>query len=381
MLTKADEYPFHQIAGSFSRVHTSDKHWNDGHYVCLCDDSGEVCLISVVRLYQNNDVLDGFVSLRHKGKQYNFRASRRLRTDIDFFGVGPLRIELLDPMQTLRLVLEENDIGITCDLVCESTIEPYEDEVLITRRDDILFGERAVYELVGTCEGTVSVNGEEIKLTHDHSTVFRNHSWGTMPGRGGPREHGAPPKDPDPWSGLRNWVLFRMPEYAGFYQFQENKIGERLSTHTAMLMPEGQLDVLSISHDLKFYEGTSRISGGSFTLVDENKVERTYEIEDLGWVYCHGGGYFGGFDDTLGQGAWRGEYHEEGEVWDASHPVKIVTEEGKEEILWHAWAESFVRLTCGDQVGYAHFECVTMGEYEPYGLIGEKATMKTRGSI
>ena len=172
-----------------------------------------------------------------------------------------------------------------------------------------------------------------------------------------------------------------MPDHAGFYQFQENHIGERLSTHSAILLPDGQLDVLSVSHNLEFYEGTSRISGGSFTMVDENKVERTYQIEDLGWVYCHGGGYFGGFDDTLGQGAWRGEYHEEGEVWDASHPVKIVTSDGQEEILWHAWAESFVRLTSGDQIGYAHFECVTMGEYEPYGLIGEKATKKTRGGI
>ena len=43
---------------------------------------------------------------------------------------------------------------------------------------------------------------------------------------------------------------------------------------------------------------------------------RTYEIEDMGWVYCQGGGYFGGFDDGLGQGVYRGDYHDEGEVWD-----------------------------------------------------------------
>ena len=51
---------------------------------------------------------------------------------------------------------------------------------------------------------------------------------------------------------------------------------------------------------------------------------RTYEIEDMGWVYCQGGGYFGGFDDGLGQGVYRGDYHEEGEVWDVCHPTQVV---------------------------------------------------------
>ena len=55
---------------------------------------------------------------------------------------------------------------------------------------------------------------------------------------------------------------------------------------------------------------------------------RTYEIEDMGWVYCQGGGYFGGFDDGLGQGVYRGDYHEEGEVWDVSHPTQVVRSDG-----------------------------------------------------
>ena len=69
-----------------------------------------------MRLYQNNDVLDGFVCLRHAGRQHNIRLSRRLRPDMDHFGVGPLRIEIVEPMRTLRLVLEDNEFGIACDV-------------------------------------------------------------------------------------------------------------------------------------------------------------------------------------------------------------------------------------------------------------------------
>ena len=51
----------------------SDPSWNDGHYVCAADQAGTVAFTSNVRLYANNDVLDGFVCLRHDGRQYNVR--------------------------------------------------------------------------------------------------------------------------------------------------------------------------------------------------------------------------------------------------------------------------------------------------------------------
>jgi hypothetical protein len=372
VLTLADEFPYHQTAATFARVSTSDKHWNDGHYICLCDHEGRVCLIAVVRFYQNNDVCDGFVCVRHQDRQHNLRVSRRLRPEMDFFGVGPLRMEFLEPMRRIRLVLEDNASGIACDLVCHTTRVPYEDPVDVLVVDDRLMQERAVYELVGGCEGWVSVAGERVTLTPADSTFFRNHSWGTMPGRGGPRQHGAPPRTPRSHAGLRNWVLFEMPDHGGFYTFQENGAGERQSTHARLLLADRQADVASVRHELRFHPGCSRLAGGAFTLVDDTGRQRRYEIErDFGWVYCQGGGYFGGFDDGLGQGVYRGDYHEEREVWDVSHPVRVVETSGRTRTFNGAWAESFVRLRSDGQVGHAHFECVVLGSYAPYGVTGE----------
>ena len=159
MLIGLDEHPLHQITQSFAGVAGSDSQWNDGHYVCLCDVDGNVCLTSNVRLYQNNDVLDGFVCIRHQGRQHNIRLSRRLRPDMDHYGVGPLRIEIVEPMRALRLVLDDNQFGISCDVLCTSTVLPYEDPVEITRVDGRLLSERATYELVGACDGWVDVAG------------------------------------------------------------------------------------------------------------------------------------------------------------------------------------------------------------------------------
>jgi hypothetical protein len=95
-----DEYPYHQITATFAGVGGTDPAWNDGHYLCLSDMAGEVGLASTLRLYQNNDVLDGFICLRHEGRQHNVRVSRRLRPAMDHLGAGPLRLDVVEPMRT-----------------------------------------------------------------------------------------------------------------------------------------------------------------------------------------------------------------------------------------------------------------------------------------
>ncbi len=359
MLIGHDEYPLHQITQSFAGVAGSDPQWNDGHYVCLCDVDGTVALTSNVRLYQNNDVLDGFVCIRHDGRQHNIRLSRRLRPHVDHFGVGPLRIEFVEPMRTLRFVLEDNDYGIACDVLCHSTVLPYEDTVEITRIDGRLLSERATYELVGGCDGWVEVAGARIELNPNRASFFRNHSWGNQAGRGGPR-YGAPrPSRRTP--GVRQWVLFRCPDHGGFYFVDPSgRAASGKHGKGAILWAARSVPVVDVEHDLQFYEGERRVRSGRFRLTGADGIEREYGFTDLGWVYCQGGGYFGGFDDRLGQGVYRGDEHVEGEVWDVSHPTSIVDRAGRSFEFEHDWAESFVRLEHDGTDGLAHFECVVI---------------------
>ena len=192
MLLRFDEYPYHQITASFAGVAGSDPQWNDGHYVCLSDQAGQVCLASSLRLYHNNDVLDGFVCLRHAGRQHNIRLSRRLRPHMDELAVGPLRLEIIEPMRTVRLVLEDNDFDFALDMTCRSATVPYEDPAEVTRIDGRLISERMTYEITGKCEGWVRVGDARFELDAASDSFFRNHSWGYQAGRGGPRLYAAP---------------------------------------------------------------------------------------------------------------------------------------------------------------------------------------------
>jgi hypothetical protein len=352
-----DEYPFHQITQTFAGAASSDPSWNDGHYVCAADRDGQVAFTSNVRLYANNDVLDGFVCVRHEGLQHNVRFSRRLRPEMDTLAVGPLRLEIIKPLEEVRLVLAPNRFGISLDVTCHTGSSPYMGPIEITHVEGRLTAERATYELAGSCSGEVLVGTHRVELTAANASFFRNHSWGMQPGRGGPRLYGAPTPRRRV-AGVRQWVLFHMGDHSGF--FFEDPSGRRASGKGAILHAERIVPVVDVQHELSFYDGGRRLRAGRFQLTDVEGVQRVYELTDLGWVYCQGGGYFGGFDDGLGQGVFRGDYHEEGEVWNVSHPTDIVDASGRRFCVEHDWAESFTILRSGEATGLAHHECVVI---------------------
>jgi hypothetical protein len=357
VLLGIDEFPFHQTPDTFAAVAGTDPSWSDGHYICAADQAGRIALTSNVRLYQNNDVLDGFVCLRHADRQHNVRVSRRLRPDMEHLGAGPLRIEIIEPLQSVRLVLDENEVGITLDLTCHTSNVPYMGPIEVRQLGGRQLSQRATYEITGEAAGWVEVDGERVELQRETASFFRNHSWGFQPPRGRPVDHGAPtPSKRSP--GLRHWVLFHTPDHGGF--FFEDPSGRAAAGRGAILRAERIVPVTAIEHDLEFFRGGRRVRRGAFRLTDVDAEVREYEFENLGWVYCQGGGYFGGFDDGLGQGVYRGDEHLEGEVWDVSHPTTVVDASGREFEFDHDWAESFTLLRHNAAAGLAHYECVNI---------------------
>jgi hypothetical protein len=52
-------------------------------------------------------------------------------------------------------------------------------------------------------------------------------------------------------------------------------------------------------------------------------------------IAMQGLGYSGGYSDGRGLGAWRGADHVESDVWDVSHPSKVVAADGATKEHWH----------------------------------------------
>ena len=100
-LNDIDDLPFHQVPTPFDVAGTSDVHFNDGYWFATYAP-GDWYLAVGLRLHPNTNVMDGFASLARGGEQRGMRCSRVLRPRHTELEVGPLRMEVLRPMERLR---------------------------------------------------------------------------------------------------------------------------------------------------------------------------------------------------------------------------------------------------------------------------------------
>ncbi len=362
-----DEYPRHQIGGTFDSVDSDSVHWNDGFYFTLGDEATGVTLFSAIRLYPNTDVMDGFACATIDGRQHNLRWSRRLRPRNDDIAVGPLALDIVRPLEELRLTCGPNPYGIEFDTTWVGLHEPHLEDRVVRYS-----GGRKVYDRTNfdqCCEvtGTLSVAGRTLEVTPKTWVGVRDHSWGMGRTGGGTSTAIAPVTDRDPRRGfaMRQWTMARMPDRVLFWQFHQQADG---TAH----------DIEAVVIPLDPAKPRWRYVAGSAQEVRVDDLPRAQEVTvsltrpDGGIdrflltpvtrpVYLQGGGYHDGFSDRLGRGVYRGEDYHEGEVWDVTHPVDVGDPLGWFGQRPDAWAEEFATCVNLDDPldrGFGHLECV-----------------------
>ena len=207
---------------------------------------------------------------------------------------------IIEPIEEVRLVLAPNRFGISLDLTCHTgTVAvhgPGRDHARRRAADQRAGDVRAGS---ASARAEVRVGGDRIELTAANASFFRNHSWGMQPGRGGPRPYGAPRPSGAP-AGVRQWVLFDMPRPRRLLLRGPQR--SRASGKGAILYADRSVPGGRRAARADVLRRRPAAARGGSSSPTSRAHSATYEFTDLGWVYCQGGGYFGGFDDGLGQG-------------------------------------------------------------------------------
>jgi hypothetical protein len=375
-LTTFDEHPRHQIGATFDTVSDGSPHWSDGYYFTMGDPEGRFAWFMGFRLYANNDVLDAFtcVSVAATGRQHNMRWSRRLRPAIDDLVVGPMSVEIVEGLRTMRIRCQPNSHGQAFDLTFEGHCPPYNEAHVQVILNGRLQSDRSNYTQASAVHGWFEVGGERVEV--DDWTGVRDHSWGLGNNTGGPRSVAiAPPPKPLPLPGLRQWCVFRMRDRSVFWQFHSPGKGVPYTKIESQCMyPYGDerepFEYTAIEHDATFVtvDGSPvrRLQEATIALTRPDGGVERYRIEPISYpVYLQGGGYHAGFDDGLGRGAYRGDLRDEGEVWTIDRGVAIDEPKGMALNRSH-YAEAWGRCTNLDDptdTGDGHLECVVLGPY------------------
>ena len=371
-LSPYDDYPYHQHMMPSDIPATSDSHFNDGYWWSWYN--GDSYFFCGLRVHANNNVMDGYAGVVKDGVQRNVRVSRALRPHPNTLRVGPLSVEVVEPLVVQRLILEENPSGVTFDVQARASCPMFVETPYVHYRYGRVLNHLIRYSGSVRAGGTATVRGQVLDI--DDWYGGRDHSWGIRSSMG-PHVpiHGAGETDDDAdRRALRLWVPFETDRDSGFFHLHEDRHGRVLDFEGRLYRPDGQTVTLaSARHTLAYHPGSRRLAGGQFTLVQHDGVEQVYFFAVAGEpAHPQGFGYTRGWSDGGNPGAYRGVAYLEADSFDVSDPAGRAGPDHVDPARRLGGTEFATHCTGpGGAVGMAHVEHMIYPPYDPYGFTAQ----------
>jgi hypothetical protein len=368
VIIELDESLLHQGVATFDHALVSDHRFYDRTVFCVQSPHGDLNLLMSFGVYKNNNVMDGFAMLQSDSRrQFNHRYSRTLAPNYDGMVLGPLSIEVLEPLKRHRLQLAPGQYPASYDIEWRAVLPPYEEAHHLTRVDGRIVRDVIRFNQFATASGWIELEGKRREFTNWFA--WRDHSWGVRPGVGGFEPHTGSTETDAGHLGIYLWWL--TDTEGGFITIQEDGDGNRLYVDGNIESRVGKrsLRIVDAKHDYTLFPGTRMYNHGRLDLTTSDGTHREVDIQPVGraWAY-KGSGYDHGYNDERGLGVWRAKWLEEYDEYDVSHPEQVGLPDGR--VLRPVHREQFARITVNGAPGFAHAPFISTGPNKRYGLSG-----------
>lgn len=301
MLTKADDYPIHQLPVPIAFAGT-DRNFYDRFFFNGYSKNGDLFIAFALGVYPHLNVMDGSFCVWRNGKQYNVHVSRLLHMERLDTKIGPYAVEIVEPLKKLRVTLGDNEYGVKGDVTFTARALPVEEPRFIhhsgprTTMDYTRMTQNGVYE------GWVEIEGERIEIRPDDVWGTRDRSWGVRPVGLQDSQPVAPPKPPQFY-----WLWGPSNFDDRFVLYHNNAEASGESFNTAAVM--GMLGDVPAQHMktcssvVNFKSGTRHAKSAVAEFSDgKTNWKLTYDCQ---WqFYMAGLGYM---NPTWGHGHYKGE--------------------------------------------------------------------------
>jgi hypothetical protein len=305
VLTPADDYPLHQSSRPFRDPGVDrnlyDRFFFNG-YPITGELAGSAYFACALGQYVGRNIMDGAFSVIVDGVQRNVRGSRLLGADRLDLHVGPVRVEIVEPLRRLRIVVDAPEAGIAADLTLTARGPAFEEPHYRWAP-----GHLTVFDLTrltqnGEWEGWIDVHGRDrITVTPSVWRGTRDRSWGTRPI--GARETNTAPDGQGGFYWL--WapinfhdmnVLFDVNEYPDGTRWHDNAMIAGLGTNAS---------IASGSHryETQWRPGTRHADGFTIDMTFTDRAPIRIELESVLTFFMQGIGYT---HPTWGHGMWVG---------------------------------------------------------------------------
>ena len=363
-LSRFDEYLAHQTSETFDHVGPSDRNFYDRYYFNMHSSSDELFVIMGLGQYPNLGVTDAFITVSIGTEQHTVRASRELGSERMDTVVGPLGVEVIEGLRTLRVTCAPNEWGIEADLTFTGTVDALEEPRTFIRVYGRVQQDVSRYAQVGGWAGHLTVAGRHFEVTPDRWKGARDRSWGVRP-VGEPEAPGIKARQSRDGHGFRHdWLPMQFDDHMLKIQVDQDAEGNRHVEesmrvwNTGLDRPVehlGRPEIVSTYHS-----GTREISSAVVTTTDPAGAPIVVRTTPLRTLYlAAGSGYVP--DGTWGHGYYQGPLKVEGLVHDLSDP--------EVRRRYAILNETLSRFELADgQVGYGMHENMLIGIHPPPGF-------------
>ena len=359
MTAPLDEYPIHQVPLSMAYTETSDRNFYDRCYFNAHGRNGDLFLITGLGVYPNIGVTDAYAIVRGGDRQWSVRMSDALEDRSFDARVGPYRVEVLEPLRRIRLVCDTADRGLGFDLTWEGSFDCIDEPRHIMRVGNRVTLDGCRFAQLGTWEGTLHLDGEDIAIDPDVWVGSRDRSWGIRPSGEAepPGRAGDEPREGFWWL----YVPLRFDDYALIVIAQEDPDGTRTLNGASRVWADGRHEQLGWPEfDFKYRSGTRIPERVVIHMRTPDRRPLEVEVESLLPVALHiGAGY--GADPDWSHGVWKGRDWLDSTVYDLTDPA--VAGRVPFGVVDHVG-----RATCDGAEGWGLFEHATVGRHDPTGF-------------
>ena len=368
MLTSLDDYPIHQTPTPVSQPASGDRNHYDRYFFNgYATDASAMFAVAMGR-YPNRSVVDAAFSVLRDGAEVSVLASGRAPADPAVTEVGPIAVDVVEPLRRLRVRVDAPQHGLEAELTFVARTAALEEP-----RYQRAEGTRTVFDLTrltqwGHWTGWYRVDGEVTTVTPGRWWGCRDRSWGVR--RVGEPEGGAPTLAAPQFWWL--WTPVSFEDVCVHAAVNEESDGRAwLRSGAVVPVLGGPSDPVideeappdrrirrteDLHHDLRWQPGT-RWADHAALRIGAGEGSETLTLEPVGRFQMSGIGYR---HPSFSHGTWHGEL--------AVHGERVRTDDLDPLDVTNIHVQHLCRARYGGRDGVGVMEQLVVGPYPAGGM-------------
>jgi hypothetical protein len=360
LITKGDDYPLHQTPDPVAYT-GANRNFYDRFFFNGYDRSGEIFFAAALGVYPYLNVMDGAFSVVVDGVQHNVYGSRIMQMERLDTEVGPIRIEIKEPLSVLRIVCDDKANGIMADVTFTARTPAHEEPRFLRRTGSQVMMDATRMTQNGVWSGWLEVKGRRIEVGENNFWGTRDRSWGIRP-------VGAADPQKNPHATLMQfywlWAPLNFEDFATHYFVNDDSDGVAWNSNGIVIPLLGREDITTVqmkewSSKVEFEPGRRTAKSAEINFVTSSgepwhiqlNVKWNFFMKGLGYGHEH-----------FGHGTYHGEL-------ETGYDEFVVSE--VDPVNLHVQAMCEVVLTTPDKQhqGQGILEQLIVGPHAPSGFV------------